>query len=50
MVEFSDIERALDTYSLDEIFELNGLTEEDVLFFLVEEEFALLPNPRPVDI
>lgn len=46
----TEIERILDTYSLEEIFQLNGLTEEDVLTFLVEQNFVSLPDPRPVDV
>lgn len=42
------IENILQTYSLEEIFELNDLTEEDVLFFLVKEEFLTLPEPEPL--
>lgn len=43
-------EKYLATYSLEEIFELNELTEAEVLQFLVEAEFIQLPNPRPVDL
>jgi len=46
----SKVERILQTYTLEEIFELNDLTEEDVLLFLVEEEFLELPDPEPVDV
>jgi hypothetical protein len=45
-----EIENILDTYSLEEILELNDLTEVDVLYFLVDEEFLILPEPRPVDL
>lgn len=44
------IGKVLQTYSFEEILELNELTEEDVLLFLVEEEFLQLPNPKPVDL
>jgi len=44
------IGKVLQTYSLDDILELNELTEEDILLFLVEEDFLKLPNPRPVDL
>jgi len=47
-LEFKEIEDILQTYSLEEIFELNELTEEEVLYFLVEQEFVTLPNPRPI--
>jgi len=39
----------LDTYSLEEILELNDLTEVDLLHFAVNEEFIELPEPEPVD-
>ena len=44
-----DIENILETYDLEEIFELNDLTEADVLYFLVTEQFIHLPDPLPVD-
>ena len=44
------VERVLQTYSLEEIFEVNEVTEEEVLFFLLDKEFIKLPNPRPVDL
>jgi len=44
------IEKYLDTYSLQEIFEMNDLTESEVLEFLVEEEYVHLPNPEPADV
>lgn len=44
------IEKYLETYSLEEILEMNELTEEDVLLYLVEQEFLTLPNPKPVDL
>lgn len=43
-------ERYLATYSLEEILELNELTEADALFFMVEEEFLKLPSVKPVDL
>jgi len=50
LVESAIIEKTLDTYSFEEILELNDLTEEDVLTFLVDKEFIELPDPRPVDL
>jgi hypothetical protein len=44
------IDKYLDTYSLQEIFEFNDLTESEVIEFLVNEEFITLPNPRPCDL
>jgi hypothetical protein len=46
---YKQIEALLQTYDLQDIFELNGLTDEDVLYFLVEEEFLELPEPKPLD-
>jgi hypothetical protein len=40
----------LDTYSLEEILELNDVTEEEVLEFLLKHNFIHLPDPLPVDI
>ena len=50
MSEFtvSDIERILQTYSLEDIFHLNDLEEADVLYFLVTEKFVSLPKPQPL--
>jgi hypothetical protein len=45
-----EIEKVLDTYSFEEILELNDLTEADVLYLLVKSGQAELPNPRPVDL
>lgn len=50
MKTIQEIEKYLRTYSLEEIFEINELTEEDVLYYLVEQEFLELPDPSPVDI
>lgn len=49
-VSFGDAKRYLETYSLEEILELNELTEADALFFMVEEEFLKLPSVKPVDL
>lgn len=50
MPDYSDVELSLQTYELSEIFELNDLTEEDVLDFLVEQKFLKLPDYLPLDI
>jgi len=42
------IEELLQTYSLEELFELNDLTEEEVVEFLVEEGFMKLPDVLPL--
>jgi len=44
----SEYRNILDTYSLVEILEMNDLTEEDCLEFLVEEGFVELPEILPV--
>ena len=49
-VTYEYIEHILDTYELSEIFELNEVTETDVLLFLVEQNYIKLPNPRPLDL
>lgn len=43
-------ERVLETYTLEEILELNERTEEETLRFLVRAEFIHLPDPLPVDV
>jgi len=45
-----NFEKCLATYTLEEIFEINEVTEEEVLEFLVTQNFLLLPNPKPVDL
>lgn len=39
----------LETYSLEDILELNDLTPEDCLEFLVEEGYVDLPEIKPLD-
>jgi hypothetical protein len=39
----------LETYSLEEILELNDLTTEDALEFMVEEKYLTLPDVQPLD-
>jgi hypothetical protein len=50
LIEFTAVEKILDTYTLEQILELNGLTEADALFYMLNQEFVQLPNPLPVDI
>jgi hypothetical protein len=50
LITYRECEKLLDTYTLEEIFELNDLTEVEVLEFLLEEEFVEIPNPKPVDL
>jgi hypothetical protein len=45
-----DYDKLLETYSLEEIFELNDLTEAEVLEYLVDTEFLRLPQILPVDL
>lgn len=49
MLNLRNINKLLDTYSFEEILELNEVTEADALLFLVEEEFVVLPDIKPVD-
>lgn len=49
-MNYEEAEHILDTYTLEEILELNELTLVDALLFLVKEEFIELPEPLPVDL
>lgn len=48
MYGLSSIEKILEVYSLSEIIELNDLTEEEVLEYLVTQNFLSLPEVRPL--
>jgi len=48
LVTYKEIKNILDTYSFEEVLELNELTEEDVLLFLVEERIVKLPKEKPL--
>lgn len=39
----------LETYSLSELLELNDVTEEDILEFLVESKILDLPELTPLE-
>jgi len=39
----------LETYSLEELFELNDVTEEEALEFLVTQGFLELPEVQPLE-
>ena len=39
----------LETYSFEEILELNDLTEEEALEFLVTQGFLTLPEVQPLE-
>lgn len=45
----TDYAAILDCYSLVELLELNDKTEEELLIFLVEEGYLLLPKVQPLD-
>lgn len=49
-MDVASISNILETYSLDEILELNELTEVDLLHYAVEEGFLELPENLPVDL
>lgn len=46
MIDYSTI---LETYTISEILELNDLTDEDALKFLVEQDFVNLPEILPLE-
>lgn len=39
----------LEVYSLTELFELNDITEEEALDYLVTQGFLKLPDIQPID-
>jgi len=48
-VYVTDFAAILETYSLSELFELNDLTEEEVLDHLVTQGFLHLPEITPLE-
>lgn len=50
MVNIDQLEKYLETYSLEEILEFNEMTEAEMLLYLVREEVISLPNPSPCDL
>jgi hypothetical protein len=50
LLDFSEVEKLLQTYTLEEILEINEITEEEALYFLLKEKFLKVPNPEPIDI
>lgn len=44
------VENALSVYTLEEIIEINELTEEEVLEFLLDQKFIRLPSVMPIDL
>jgi hypothetical protein len=49
MVTRLQAERVLDTYSFEEVLELNELDEIDVLEHLINMRIVRIPEPLPVD-
>lgn len=45
-----DFGKVLATYTLEEILELNDVTEEEILEYLVCVGVLELPKPLPVDV
>lgn len=45
----TDYSAILETYSLQELLELNDLTEEEALDYLVTQGFLKLPEITPLD-
>lgn len=39
----------LETYSLEEILEMNDITNEDLLEFLVIHKYVILPEIQPIE-
>jgi len=42
------IEKALDIYTAEEIFELNDMTVDEVLLILIQKGIIVLPETLPV--
>jgi hypothetical protein len=49
VVTKQQVEKLSGTYCLEELMELNGLEEVDVMFILIQGGHCKIPNPRPVD-
>ena len=50
MISYKEIEKVLQTYTLEEILEHNEITEEELLYILIEEHILELPAPKPIDV
>ena len=48
-MKLREAEHLLDTYSLEEILEMNDLTEADALVYLVNSEFISPPEITPLE-
>lgn len=49
-LSIEEIDKILECYSLEQIIQLNDLTEAEVLLILVEEDVLKLPHILPVDL
>lgn len=47
-MNYEEVEKCLDVYTLEEVLELNDVTEVDALYFMVKEHFVELPDPEPL--
>jgi hypothetical protein len=45
----TDYAALLDVYTLEEILELNDMTTEELLIYLVEERVISLPEIQPIE-
>jgi hypothetical protein len=45
----TDYAALLDVYTLEEILELNDMTTEELLIYLVEEKIISLPEIQPIE-
>jgi hypothetical protein len=50
LVTRDQVEKLVETYSLEELMELNDLEEVDVMFILIDKGYCKVPNPEPVDL
>jgi hypothetical protein len=50
VLEYSDTEKVLQIYTLEEVLEHNDLTEVDLLDLLLENNLIRLPPVLPLDI
>ena len=49
LLKLTDYSAILDVYSIEELLELNDLTTEDLLIYLVKERFIDLPAIVPLE-
>jgi hypothetical protein len=48
-VKLQEAEHLLDTYTLEEILNLNDLTEADALLYLINTEYISAPEITPLE-